>query len=168
MALTFASEVFSLLVDLSAQFNNLSIVLALATTENIAISVLYDSLLSAHLEELARACVESSTDVADFAELLSAEHPRFKLKAVSQAAKAAPVVDLANDKIPKDTPVVPKIGRLPKKEYLAKIEAERAARAAAESAVRRQPPPNRSRSRRARSRSNRRAPSRQRRASPQT
>ena len=113
-----------------------------------------------------RARAERSTDVVDFAELLSADQPRFKLQAVLQAAKAAPVVDLEKDKIPRDTSVVPKIGWLPKKEYLAKLEAERAAKAAAESAVRRQPSPHRSRSRRARSLSNRRAPSRQRRASP--
>ena len=39
---------------IAAQFNHLSIVLLLATTENIAPALLYDSLLSAHLEELAR------------------------------------------------------------------------------------------------------------------
>ena len=113
-----------------------------------------------------RARVGRPADVMDFAELLSAGRPRFKLQAVSQAAKAAPVVGPKKGKLPKYTPAPPKAGWLPKKEYLAKLEAGRAAKAAAESAVRRHPAPNHSRSRRGRSRSNRRGQSRQRRASP--
>ena len=152
--------------DRAAQFNNLSIVLHLATTENIATALLYDSLLPAHLEELASARAERSEDVVDFDELLSVGQPRFNLQAVAQAAKAAPSVDPKKDKLPNDTPSVPKTGWLPKKEYLAKLEAGRATKAAADAAVRRQPSSNRSRSRRARSRSNRLDPPRQRRASP--
>ena len=145
-------------MDIAAQFNNRSIALHLATTENIATSVLYDSLLSARLEELARSRAERPTDAVGFAELLSAEQSRFKLQAGPQAAKNATPVDLKKEKLLKDTPVVPKPGWLPKKEYLAKLEAERVAKAAADEAAR----PVRSRSRRARSRSNRRAPSRRR------
>lgn len=140
----------------------------MGAAENIATSALYDSLLSAHLGELARARDERSIDLVDFDGLLSAEHPRFKFQAFSQAAKAAPAVDPKKDKLPDDTPVVRKPGWHPKKEYRAKLEAERAAKAAAESAVRRLPSPRRSRSRRARSLSlsNRRAQSRRRHSSP--
>ena len=109
---------------------------------------------------MARALAGRATAAVDFAELLSVEQTRFKLQAVSQAAKGATPVDLKKEKPPKDTPVAPKADWIPKKEYLAKLAAERAAKAAADSAAR-----PRSRSRRVRSRSNRLAPSRRHRAS---
>ena len=41
---------------LADHLNNLSIMLHLATTESISVALAYDSILSAHLEELARSC----------------------------------------------------------------------------------------------------------------
>ena len=116
---------------IAAQFNHLSIVLRLATTENIESALLYDSLLSAHLEELARARAERSAETLDFAQLISVEQTRFKLQAVAQAAKTAPPADKKEkEKVQKDTPVAPKADWLPKKEYLAKMAAGRKAAAA--------------------------------------
>ena len=158
---------------IAAQFNHLSIVLQLATVENIASALLYDSLLSSHLEELARARAEKSTEIVDFAQLLSVEQTRFKLQAVAQAAKP---IQPGKDKEPKDQPKgkpsVPKADWLPRAEYKAKMAAERAAsaakaKAAAETAAQavrtpadrqpdRQRSPRRSRSRRDRSRSRQR------------
>ena len=90
-----------------AQFNNRSIISHLTSTENIDSSLLYDSLLSARLEETDRARAERSTDAVDFDMLLSAGPTRFKLKAVAQAAKTAPVVDTKKENAPKDTTPVP-------------------------------------------------------------
>ena len=107
---------------IAAQFNHLSIVLRLATVENIASALLYDSLLSAHLEELARARAEKSSETVDFAQLLSVEQTRFRMQVVSQDAKPiqpAKEVDL-KDK-PKGKPSAPKADWLPKEEYKAKI-----------------------------------------------
>ena len=100
----------------------------------------------------------------DFSELLLAGRHRFKLMASSQAAKGAPVVDPEKENPPKETHFAPKPGWLPRKMYLANLEADGAAKADAASDIR----PNRSRSRRARSRSNRSDPARQRRASPKS
>ena len=72
---------------IAAQFNHLSIVLHLATVENIPSALLYDSVLSAHLEELDMARAEKSSESVDFAQLLSVEQTRFNLQAVTQAAK---------------------------------------------------------------------------------
>ena len=117
---------------IAAQLNSVSIILHLATTESIAAALLYDSILSAHLEELARARVERSADTVDFAALLSAEQPRFKLHAIAQAVKPTPVNDAQKDKKLKkeqdtDAPSNKPAGWLPKKEYLAKLAAEKAA-----------------------------------------
>ena len=157
---------------IAAQFNHLSIVLHLATVENIATALLYDSLLSAHLEELARARAEKSSETVDFAQLLSMEQTRFKLQAVSQASKPGqPVKEKDVKDKPKGKPSVPKADWLPKEEYKAKMAAERAAKAAAAKAAadaanasRADRPPDpprstrRSRSRRGRSHSRQRAP----------
>ena len=117
---------------IAAQFNHLSIVLHLATVENISSALLYDSLLSAHLEELARARAEKSAEAVDFAQLLSVEQTRFKLQAVAQAAKPTPPVkDPGAKEKGKGKPSVPKADWLPKEEYKAKMAAERAAKAAA-------------------------------------
>ena len=72
---------------IAAQFNHLSIVLHLASVGNIPSALLYDSLLSTHLEELDMARAEKSSESVDFPQLLPVEQTRFKLKAVSQAAK---------------------------------------------------------------------------------
>ena len=147
-----------------AQFNNLSVILHLATTETISAALIYDSLLSAHLEELARARQERSAAQVDFAELLSNEQSRFKTQAVAQAAKKEPVVqaDTQKEKGQKEKGQKGKgqkekpPGWLPKAEYLAKQAAEQkaaqaaAAQAAVQAAQRernRAPSPHRSRSR---------------------
>ena len=144
----------------------------LDTVENIASSLLYDSLLSAHLEELARARSGKSAETVDFAQLLSVEQTRFKLQAVSQAAKPIqPVKEKGVKDKPKGKPSAPKADWLPKEEYKAKMEAEWAAKAAAAKAAAdaanasradRQPDPprsvRRSRSRRGRSQSRQRVP----------
>ena len=141
----------------------------LASVGNIASDLLYDSLLSAHLE-LARARAGESSEAVDFAQLLSAGKNRFKLQAVAQAAKPGPPVKEKEDKDkPKGKPSAPKSDWLSKEEYKAKMAAERAAKAAAakssaEAATRVERPPvdrpadsprstRRSRSRRGRSRS---------------
>ena len=110
----------------------MSTILHLATTESIAAALLYDSILSAHLEELARARVERSAATVDFAELLSVEQPRFKLQAIAQAIKPAPANDAQKDKKLKkeqdaEWPSTKPVGWLPKKEYLAKLTAEKEA-----------------------------------------
>ena len=111
----------------------MSIILHLATTESIAAALLYDSILSAHLEELARARVERSAETVDFAGLLSVEQPRFKLQAIAQAVKPAPANEVQKDKAKtkkeqeNEGPSNKPPGWLPKKEYLAKLAAEKAA-----------------------------------------
>ena len=141
---------------LAAQLNHLSIVLHIATTETIGTALVYDSLLSSHLDELARSRAGRVGDAVDFASLLSNEHHRFKIQAATQTAKPPPA-EKGKDKgkgrkKKKET-------WLPKKEYLAKLEAERKAKAdaaAASSAKRsrspsrrgRPPSPNRHRSKR--------------------
>ena len=113
-----------------AQFNNLSIILHLATTESISAALIYDGLLTAHLEELARARQERPAAQVDFADLLSTEQTRFKIQAVAQASKPAPLGGppvlkkekvLKEKQVPKDKPP----GWIPKPEYLAKLAAEK-------------------------------------------
>ena len=116
---------------IAAQLDNLSIILHLATTESITAALLYDGLLSAHLEELARSRVERSAAVIDFSELLSVEQTRFKLQAVAQATKKDPPVEKGGkgDK-KKEKGLGPSTGKpqgwLPKQEYLAKLAADKA------------------------------------------
>ena len=140
---------------MAAQLNSVSIIPHLATTESIAAALLYDSILSAHLEELARARVERSADTVDFAQLLSVEQPRFKLQAIAQAVKPTPANEVQKEKTklkkeqdaegPSNKPP----GWLPKKEYLAKVAAEKAAneRIALAADRGRKPQPSRRRSR---------------------
>ena len=78
---------------IAAQLNNLSLILHLATTESIAAALLYDSLLSDHLEELARSRAERSAAVIDFNEFLSVAQTRFNLEPIAQAAKKEPAVE---------------------------------------------------------------------------
>ena len=78
---------------LAAQLSNLSPIPHLAATESIAAALLCDSLLSAHLEELARPRSERSAAVIDCNELLSVEQTRFKLQAIAQEAKKEPAVE---------------------------------------------------------------------------
>lgn len=86
--------------------------------------MLYGSLLSAHLEELTRAREERATAAVDFSEL-SNEQTRFKIQASAQASKNSITVD--PKKVPNEPSVPKKAGWLTKKEYLAKLEAERSA-----------------------------------------
>lgn len=78
---------------LSAQLNQLSIALHLATTESIGTALTYDQLLKAHLEELARARANGTAGTIDFAELLPTEQHCFKMQAVHQHAKPLTVKD---------------------------------------------------------------------------
>ena len=104
--------------------------------ENIASALLYGSLLSSHLEELARARAGKSTEVADFAQMLSVEQTRFKLQAVAQASNPIQPGKEKEQKDPlKGKPSVPKADWLPRAEYKAKMAAERAAAAAKAKAV---------------------------------
>ena len=50
----------------AAQLNHLSIVLQIATADDIGIALTYDQLLKAHLEELARALATGAAGAADF------------------------------------------------------------------------------------------------------
>ena len=104
--------------------------LHLATTENVATAMAYDSLLSAHLAESAR---ERTVGAADFADLLPTDHARFEIQAVAQCVKTpnippAKQQHLKNEK-KVDRKTDPKRVWLPKKEYLAKLEADKAASA---------------------------------------
>ena len=88
----FTADLFgawSIFGGIVAQFNNLSIILHISTTECIAAAPLYDSLLSAHLEELARARKARSASQVDFAEPLAVGQTRFEIQAAAQAAKPA-------------------------------------------------------------------------------
>ena len=73
---------------LAARPNNVAIILNLAATESISVALAYDSILSAHLGELSRA--DRVSGAVDFADLLSSGKQRFKIHAISQAAKSAP------------------------------------------------------------------------------
>ena len=114
-----------------AQFNNPSIILHIDTAESIAAALLCDSLIAAHLEELARARQERADAQVYFYELLYTEKTRCKIQAAAQAAKPGPPVDPPaigkKPNGPKD-PTVPKgkpPGWLPKREYLANLAAGR-------------------------------------------
>ena len=92
----FTADIFgawSIFGGVSAQLNNMSPILHLATTDSIAAALLYDSILSAHMEELDRSRAERSDAVIDFNELLAVEQTRFKLRAIAQAAKEEPDVE---------------------------------------------------------------------------
>ena len=117
---------------LAAQLNNLSPIPHLATTESNEAALFYGSLLSDRLEELARSRAERSAAVIDFDELLSVGQTRFKLQAITQAAKKEPAVEKVekvDKKVKKEVdPLANKSpGWLPKKEYLGKLAADRAA-----------------------------------------
>ena len=79
---------------IAAQFNHLSIALHLATTESVATDWISDSILRAHLAELARSRDAMNPGAPyfteDFDSLLSNEQPRFKLQASAQTAKVSP------------------------------------------------------------------------------
>ena len=120
----------------AAQLNHLSIVLHIATTDAIGVALTYDQLLKTHLEELARARATGTAGSADFHELLPNEQPRFKLQATQQrtknVAKEAPInkkekkEQLKKEK-EKEKTAVPKVGWLPKNEYLKKLSDDREA-----------------------------------------
>ena len=74
---------------MSAQLCNISGLLRLETTENIATAMAYGALLSSHLAESARARAEKAVGAVDFVDLLSTEHARFKAHAVAQCSKTS-------------------------------------------------------------------------------
>ena len=116
---------------LSAQLNNFPVLLHLATTENIATPMAYDSLLSAHLAESARARAERTVGAVDFADLLSTERARSQIQAAAQCVRAPnipPVKQLKNERKVDKKPDTKRTW-LPEKEYLAKLAADKAASA---------------------------------------
>ena len=113
---------------LSAQLGDISVLLHLETTENIATAIAYDTLLSAQLAESARARAERAVGAVDFVDLLSTEHARFKAFAAEQCVKNSNAPPVKNPKNPKpDANPDTKRFWLPKKEYLAKLAADKAA-----------------------------------------
>ena len=115
---------------ISSQLNNISVLLHLATTENIATAIAYDAILSTHLAESARASAERTVGAVDFADLLSPERPRFKIQAAAQCVRtpnAPPVKQTKNPK-PDKKPETERTW-LPQKEYVAKLADDKAASA---------------------------------------
>ena len=114
---------------LSAQLNNLSILLHLAAVESIAVALAYDTILSTHLGELARVRANKAAGKVDFMDLLSTKQHRFKIQAIAQAARSAPqpavpkVVSKAVSEA-KST-AVPKRQWIPRKQCLAQLAAEK-------------------------------------------
>ena len=119
------------MADYSAQLNSLSILLHLATVESIAVALAYDTILSTHLEELARARAIKIAGEVDFMGLLSTEQHRFMIHAIAQAAKSAPKPDVHKvvSKAVSDakSTAVPKRQWIPRKQYLAQLTAEKKA-----------------------------------------
>ena len=74
--------------------DNLSILLHLATVESISVALAYGTILSAHLEELARARANKTAGAVDFMDLLSTEQHRFEIQPIALAAKTAPHPDV--------------------------------------------------------------------------
>ena len=138
---------------IAAQLNNLSILLHLSAVESIAVAWAYDSILSAHLEELARARADRTAGAVDFVDLLSSENHRFKMQAIAQAGRSAPGSAGADRAPPKASTeakatAAPKRKWLPRKQYLAQLAAEKraaeaAATATAVAAASSAPPPER-------------------------
>ena len=122
----------------SAQLNNLSILLHLPTTESVAGALAYDTRLSAHLEELARARANKTDGAVDFTDLLSTKQHRFKIRAIALAAKSAPqpavpkVVAKAVTEVPKAPNKRPWI---PRKQRLSQLAADKKADEAAATAA---------------------------------
>ena len=154
---------------MSAQLNFISIILHIVTTESISAALIYDGLMSAHLEELARSRANRTAGTVDFHELLSNEHARFKAQALAQAKPAVPKqggVKPDKEQPKGDGGKKPKRVWLPKAEYMAKLAAEKEANEAAPSSAakpRKSPSPPRKRSRAA---SRSRTPKRRRSAQP--
>ena len=129
-----------------AQIDNVFIILHIGTAENIAASLLYDSILSDHLEEMdrEREREERAAAQVDFAELLSAEQTRFDIQPAAKAAKHSPSVGPRTKEQPGDAPPSGKLPVwLPKKEYMTDLAAGRASQP---NETKRKPSPRRSRS----------------------
>ena len=104
----------------------------LKTAENIATAMAYDALLSAHLAESARARAERTVGAVDFAYPLSAERAWFKIQAAAQCVRTPnipPAKQPKNEKNVIEKKPDSKRIWLPKKEYLAKLAADKAAEA---------------------------------------
>ena len=86
-----ASDLFGAWAEfggIAAQLNSVSILLHIVTTESIAASLIYDGLISTHLGDLDRPRANKKAGAVDFADLMSNEHSRFKIQAVSQSRPA--------------------------------------------------------------------------------
>ena len=115
---------------LSAQLNNLSILLHLATVESIAVALAYDTILSTRLEELARSRANKTAGAVDFTDLLSTEQHRFKIHAIDLAAKTAPkpaVPRVVTKAVTEVTKAPTRRHWMPKKQYMAVLAAEKKA-----------------------------------------
>ena len=151
---------------LSAHLNFLPIPVHIVATESISASLLYGGLISTRLEEMARSRTNRPAGLVDFAELLSNEHSRFKMQAVSQS-KPAPTYPAAPKKEKDDKET--RRAWLPKKEYMANLEAEKKTNdktSSSSAAMSPMPSPSRARSRR-RSRPGRSRSAKRRRRFPQ-
>ena len=69
--------------------DNLPIIPHLATTESIEAAIAYDTMLSAHMEDLACARAERTAGVVDFMDMLCFAHPRLKIQAIARATNNA-------------------------------------------------------------------------------
>ena len=108
---------------------DISVLPQLETTENIDTAMAYDALLSSRQEESARARGKDRWG-RGFPDLLSTKPARFKVQAAAQCVTAPNVPPVKNLKTPKpDAKPDTKRAWLPKKEYLSKMAADKAAAA---------------------------------------
>ena len=63
---------------------HLAIVLNLATTDSVAVAMVYDRLVKQHLEEKARARAETTLGGGYFASFLATENAAFRLQASAE------------------------------------------------------------------------------------
>lgn len=113
---------------ISAHLNFISISLHIATTESIAAALIYDGLISTHLEEIALSRANKADGAVGFSDLLTSEHSRFKIQAATQAKHAVATAVLTKKEQKGEKEKARKRAWLPKKEFLAKMEAEKVAK----------------------------------------
>ena len=93
----------------------------------MAASLLYDGLISIRLEELARSRANTTAGAVDFSDLLSNEHDRFKIQAVTQARPAVTTAVVSKKEKEQKGDKNAKSVWLHKKEYLSHLSAEEGA-----------------------------------------
>ena len=138
---------------LSTQLNRLSSVLHLSATESIPVALLCDQLLSSNLGELARQQADRAvSDTPDVVGLLSDEQQRFKLMAIAQSAMPPAVEKVkkekeAMEKATKERKVKDKATWVPRREFLARLEADRQRAQTADRSAKRSRSPSKPRER---------------------